>query len=214
MFYRTIRMMENGIKPVFVFDGKPPEMKSGELEKRTERRAENEKQMNEAIEKGDAEAVNKFSRRLVKVTTKQNEEAKKLLNLMGVPIVDAPCEAEAQCAELVKSDKVYAVATEDMDALTFGSKVLVRHLTFSEAKKMPIKEFNLEKILRDFGFSFAQFIDMCILLGCDYCPSIRGVGPKKAFELITTHGNIETILENIDHEVSLCINFVQCNNKF
>ena len=198
-------MMENGIKPVFVFDGKPPEMKSGELEKRSERRAETEKQLNEAIEKGDTEAQNKFSRRLVKVTPQQNEEAKKLLKLMGVAIVDAPCEAEAQCAELVKAGKVFATATEDMDALTFGSKVLVRHLTFSEAKKLPIKEFSLEKILRDFNFTFEQFIDMCIMLGCDYCPSIKGVGPKKAFELIATHGNIETILENIDQEVRMII---------
>uniref|UniRef100_A0AC34Q1C7 Flap endonuclease 1 n=1 Tax=Panagrolaimus sp. JU765 TaxID=591449 RepID=A0AC34Q1C7_9BILA len=200
MFYRTIRMMENGIKPVFVFDGKPPEMKAGELEKRTERRADNEKQLNEAMEKGDTEAVNKFSRRLVKVTPQQNDEAKKLLRLMGVAIVDAPCEAEAQCAELVKAGKVFATATEDMDALTFGSKFLVRHMTFSEAKKMPIKEFNLEKVLRDFGFSFEQFVDMCIMLGCDYCPSIRGVGPKKAFELISAHKTIENVLENIDHE--------------
>ncbi|VDN34123.1 unnamed protein product [Cylicostephanus goldi] len=68
-----------------------------------------------------------------------------------------------------------------MDALTFGSDVLLRHMTFAEAKKMPIK-----------------FIDLCILLGCDYCESIRGVGPKKAFELIKAHGDIESVLENID----------------
>uniref|UniRef100_A0AC35FQE8 Flap endonuclease 1 n=1 Tax=Panagrolaimus sp. PS1159 TaxID=55785 RepID=A0AC35FQE8_9BILA len=198
MFYRTIRIMENGIKPVFVFDGKPPTLKAGELEKRSERRAETEKQLTEAVEKGDVEAINKFNRRLVKVTKQQNDEAKRLLKLMGVPIIEAPCEAEAQCAELVKAGKVFATATEDMDALTFGSKVLVRHLTFSEAKKMPIKEFNLDKILRDLDFTMEQFIDMCIMLGCDYCPSIKGVGLKKAFELINTHKSIEAILENLD----------------
>ena len=78
-----------------------------------------------------------------------------MLTLMGVPVIDAPCEvnilsimmgkskfkAEAQCAELVRKGKVYATATEDMDALTFGSQILVRHMTFSEAKKMPIKVF-------------------------------------------------------------------------
>lgn len=131
--------MENGIKPVFVFNGKPPTLKAGELEKRSERRAETEKQLTEAVEKGDVEAINKFNRRLVKVTKQQNDEAKRLLKLMGVPIIEAPGEAIAQCAELVKAGKVFATATEDMDALTFGSKVLVRHLTFSEAKKMPIK---------------------------------------------------------------------------
>lgn len=80
--------------------------------------------------------VMKFS---MQVTKEQAEECKHLLTLMGVPVIDAPCEAEAQCAELVRRGKVYATATEDMDALTFGSCFLVRHMTFSEAKKMPIK---------------------------------------------------------------------------
>ncbi|KHJ84353.1 XPG I-region [Oesophagostomum dentatum] len=119
---------------------------------------------------------------------------------MGVPIVEAPCEAEAQCAALVKAKKVYGTATEDMDALTFGSDVLLRHMTFAEAKKMPIKEFSLSRILTDFDMTKEQFIDLCILLGCDYCETIRGIGPKKAFELIKTYGDIDTILENIDQK--------------
>ncbi|VDK69319.1 unnamed protein product [Cylicostephanus goldi] len=139
MFYRTIRMIDNGVKPCYVFDGKPPDMKSGELEKRSEKRAEAEKALTEAKERGDTEAVDKFERRLVKVTKEQNEDVKKLLRLMGVPIVEARGEAEAQCAALVKAKKVYGTATEDMDALTFGSDVLLRHMTFAEAKKMPIK---------------------------------------------------------------------------
>ncbi|KAI1697235.1 XPG i-region domain-containing protein [Ditylenchus destructor] len=200
MFFRTIRMMENGIKPVFVFDGKPPQLKSAELQKRTDRRSENEILLTEAKDKGDATAVEKFERRSIKVSPKHNDECKKLLRLMGVPVVDAPCEAEAQCAELVRTDKVYATATEDMDALTFGSKILVRHMSFSEAKKVPIQEFSLEKILKCLEFTFEQFVDFCILLCCDYCPSIRGIGPKKAFELISQHKSIENILENIDQE--------------
>ncbi|KAL6730597.1 hypothetical protein Aduo_001560 [Ancylostoma duodenale] len=200
MFYRTIRMIDNGVKPCYVFDGKPPDMKSGELEKRSEKRAEAEKALTEAKERGDTEAVDKFERRLVKVTKEQNADVKRLLGLMGVPVVEAPCEAEAQCAALVKAKKVYGTATEDMDALTFGSDVLLRHMTFSEAKKMPIKEFSLSRILTDFDMTKEQFIDLCILLGCDYCESIRGVGPKKAFELIKSYGDIETILENIDHK--------------
>ncbi|VDM74889.1 unnamed protein product [Strongylus vulgaris] len=198
MFYRTIRMIDNGVKPCYVFDGKPPDMKSGELEKRSEKRAEAEKALTEAKERGDTEAVDKFERRLVKVTKEQNEDVKKLLRLMGVPIVEAPCEAEAQCAALVRAKKVYGTATEDMDALTFGSDVLLRHMTFAEAKKMPIKEFLLPRILSDFDMTKEQFIDLCILLGCDYCESIRGIGPKKAYELIKTYGDIESILENID----------------
>lgn len=198
MFYRTIRMIDNGVKPCYVFDGKPPDMKSGELEKRKERREEAEKLLNEAKEKGDSEAMDKFERRLVRVTKEQNEDVKSLLRLMGVPVVEAPCEAEAQCAALVKAGKVFGTATEDMDALTFGSNVLLRHMTFSEAKKMPIKEINLARVLKDFDMSTKQFVDLCIMLGCDYCGTIRGIGPKRAFELIKEHGTIENVLDNID----------------
>lgn len=198
LFYRTIRMIDNGIKPVYVFDGKPPQMKSSELEKRKERREEAEKNLKKAEEEGDVEEVNKFSRRLVKVTRQHNDDCKELLKLMGVPYVEAPCEAEAQCAALVKSGKVYATATEDMDGLTFGSDILLRHMTFSEARKMPIKEFYLRKILEELNFNQDEFIDLCILLGCDYCESIRGIGPKKAFDLIKTHKCIEKIIDVID----------------
>ncbi|XP_064095744.1 LOW QUALITY PROTEIN: flap endonuclease 1-like [Macrobrachium nipponense] len=197
-FYRTIRMVENGIKPVYVFDGKPPTMKGGELAKRAERREEAQKALEKAEEAGNVEDIDKFSRRLVKVTKQHSEEAKTLLKLMGIPYVEAPCEAEAQCAALAKAGKVYGVATEDMDALTFGTPILLRHMTFSEARKMPIKEFHLERVLKDLEISQEEFIDMCILLGCDYCDSIKGIGPKRAIELVRNHKNIDKILQNID----------------
>jgi flap endonuclease-1 len=200
MFYRTIRLLENGIKPVYVFDGKPPELKGGELAKRQERRAEAQENLEKATETGDAENVDKFTRRLVKVTKEHGEECRKLLKLMGVPYVEAPCEAEAQCCALVKTGKVYAVGTEDMDALTFGGDVLVRHLTFSEAKKMPIKEFTLRKVLEGLEMSHEQFIDLCILLGCDYCDTIKGIGPKRAVDLVKEYKSIDVILEKIDKE--------------
>lgn len=198
LFYRTIRMIDNGIKPVYVFDGKPPQMKSSELEKRQERREEAQKNLEQAEEAGVTEDVNKYKRRLVKVTREHNDECKQLLKLMGVPYVEAPCEAEAQCAALVKAGKAFATATEDMDGLTFGSNLLLRHMTFSEARKMPIKEFHLNRVLEDLGLTHEEFIDLCILLGCDYCESIKGIGPKKAFDLIKTHRNIESIIEKID----------------
>ncbi|KAF3836072.1 hypothetical protein F7725_028630 [Dissostichus mawsoni] len=198
MFYRTIRMLEYGIKPVYVFDGKPPQLKSVELEKRGERRAEAEKQLAQAQEMGEQENIDKFTRRLVKVTKHHNDECKKLLTLMGVPYVEAPCEAEASCAALVKAGKVFGTATEDMDGLTFGTNILLRHMTASEAKKLPIQEFHFSRILQDIGLTNEQFIDLCILLGCDYCGTIKGIGPKRAIDLIKQHGSIEEILENID----------------
>lgn len=200
MLYRTIRMLENGVKPVYVFDGKPPEMKGDELAKRTAKRAEATVALAKATEESNEIDMDRFSRRLVKVTPQHNDDCKKLLRLMGVPVIQAPGEAEAQCAAICKAGLVYGTATEDMDALTFGCPVLLRHMTFSAARKMPINEYKLDKVLEGFGVSMDEFIDLCILLGCDYSPSIKGVGPVRAFQLIQKHKSIEEVLKHIDLE--------------
>jgi flap endonuclease-1 len=156
LFYRTIRMMENGVKPCYVFDGTPPKMKADELAKRSERRGEAQEKLEKATEEANVAEIDKANKRLVKVSPEHNAEAKKLLTLMGVPVVQAAGEAEAQCAALAKAGKVYATATEDMDALTFGSPVLLRHMTFSAARKLPIAEFQLDKALSELGITMDQ----------------------------------------------------------
>ena len=109
----------------------------------------------------------------------------------------APSEAEAQCAELARGGKVYAAGSEDMDTLTFSAPILYRHLTFSEARKTPISEINLEKALEGLEMNMSQFIDLCILLGCDYLEPIKGVGPKSALKLIREYGTLEKIVKHL-----------------
>eukprot|EP00922_Rhytidocystis_sp_ex-Travisia-forbesii_P063407 GHVS01094342.1.p1 GENE.GHVS01094342.1~~GHVS01094342.1.p1 ORF type:complete len:443 (+),score=61.17 GHVS01094342.1:129-1457(+) len=197
---RAVRLLEHGIKPVYVFDGKPPTLKGGELAKRKDKRDQAEKHLEAARDAGDMDEVRKQIGRTVKVTKQHNEDVKRLLGLMGIPVVDAPCEAEAQCAELTKTGKAFATATEDADALTFGSTVLVRHLNFSDskAKQNPILAIDLQVVLEDLGLTMSQFVDFCILCGCDYCDTIRGIGAKTAYSLIKEHKDIETIIQNID----------------
>lgn len=156
MFYRTLRIVDNGIKPLYVFDGAPPKLKSGELAKRFQRKNEATEAHEEAKETGTAEEVEKFSRRTVRVTREHNDECKRLLTLMGVPYIVAPTEAEAQCAVLAKAGKVYAAASEDMDTLCFDSPILLRHLTFSEQRKEPIQEFHLDRVLAGLGMEQDQ----------------------------------------------------------
>ncbi|KAI0356405.1 PIN domain-like protein [Trametes cingulata] len=201
-FYRTIRMVENGIKPAYVFDGKPPELKAGVLSKRFERREEAKEEGEEAKETGTAEDLDRFSRRTVKVTREHNEECRKLLGLMGIPFVVAPSEAEAQCAELARGGKVYAAGSEDMDTLTFGAPILLRHLTFSEARKTPINEINLQRALEGLEMNMSQFIELCILLGCDYLEPIKGIGPKSALKLIREHGTLGKVMEHLREKVA------------
>ncbi|KAM1691481.1 hypothetical protein ACFXTN_030270 [Malus domestica] len=200
MFSRTIRLLEAGIKPLYVFDGKPPELKKQELAKRYSKRADATDDLAAAVEDGNKEDIEKYSKRTVKVTKQHNDDCKRLLRLMGVPVVEAPSEAEAQCAVLCKSGKVYAVASEDMDSLTFGAPRFLRHLMDPSSRKIPVMEFDIAKVLEELNLTMDQFIDLCILSGCDYCDSIRGIGGQTALKLIRQHGSIENILENINKE--------------
>ena len=200
MFNRTIRFITEGLRPAFVFDGKPPSFKSGELMKRREKREKAEQALKTATEEGNIEEQDKQSKRLVRAGQKENEDCKRLLELMGVPVINAPCEAEAQAAALAKAGVVYAVGTEDMDALTFATPVLLRKMTFANASKSTVQQINYQKAIEGLELTHEQFVDLCILLGCDYCDSIKGVGPKTALKLIREHDNIETIIKHLDRK--------------
>jgi len=201
IFNRTIRLLTEGIRPVYVFDGKPPQMKSGELLKRREQREKAEEALKVATESGNIEEQNKQNKRLVRAGTKESEDCMRLLQLMGVPVIKAPCEAEAQAAALCKAGKVYATATEDMDALTFQTPIQVRKMTFAKSDaNVQIQQLNYDKALLGLEINHDQFVDLCILMGCDYCDTIKGIGPKTALKLIKEHKNIETILKNLNRE--------------
>ena len=120
LFNRTIMMLENGIKPAWVFDGRPPKLKNGELAKRKKVKEEAKDKMEDATDVGNMEEALKFKTRTVSITKIMKDDAIKMLRLMGMPVVEAPCEAEAQCAILCKAGKVFATVSEDLDSLTFG----------------------------------------------------------------------------------------------
>jgi flap endonuclease-1 len=200
MFNRTIRFLQEGIKPVFIFDGKPPDLKSHELVKRREKREKAEAALKQAQEEQNVTELDKQSKRLVRAGTKENDDCRKLLQLMGVPVVTAPCEAEAEAAALAKAGKVYATGTEDMDALTFQTPVLIRKMTFASASKSMVQSVNYEKAIEGLNLTHEQFVDLCILLGCDYTENIKGIGPKTALKLIREHGSIEKIIASIDRK--------------
>uniref|UniRef100_A0A3Q7EPG0 Flap endonuclease 1 n=1 Tax=Solanum lycopersicum TaxID=4081 RepID=A0A3Q7EPG0_SOLLC len=217
MFSRTIRLLEAGIKPVYVFDGKPPDLKKQELAKRYSRREDATDDLAKATESGNKEDIEKFSKRTVKVTSQHNDDCKKLLRLMGVPAVEVSWKYSHSGSRVSfrwlllkqrlsvlhfarQKRHVYAVASEDMDSLTFGAPKFLRHLMDPSSKKIPVMEFDISKVLEGLELSMDQFIDLCILCGCDYCDSIRGIGPQTALKLVRQHGSMESILENINKE--------------
>ncbi|GIX62275.1 flap structure-specific endonuclease 1, putative [Babesia caballi] len=189
---RCIRLLEAGIKPVFVFDSTPPEAKQQTLAKRKELRQEAESSLEKAKEEDDKEAIRKFIGRTVHISKTENESAKQLLRLMGVPVIEAEEEAEAQCAYLVKQGLADAVGTEDADALVFGCGTLLKNLTASNKKILKVE---LPKVLELLGLTHDEFIDFCILCGCDYCGTLKGIGPKTAYSLIRKYKTLSCILE-------------------
>jgi flap endonuclease-1 len=116
---------------------------------------------------------------------------------MGIPVIESPGEAEAQCAAIVKHGLAYATASEDMDSLTFGTNVLLRGFN---SKKEPIIQIELDQVLEGFGMSQEEFIDLCILCGCDYTTNIPGIGPITAFKLVEDFKSIESIIEKIQKD--------------
>ena len=132
--------------------------------------------------------------RSIKITPEMTEDAKKLCRLMGCPVIESPGEAEAQCATMCDMGLAFGTASEDMDSLTFGSTYLLRGFN---TKKEPITQINLSAVLEGFGMSMDEFIDLCILCGCDYTHNIGGIGPIKAYNLIRDNKTIENVLVSI-----------------
>lgn len=179
LFYRTLAFLEHDIKPVFVLDGKPPNQKRAVLEKR-------------------AQSTGWSSSQGPNTGSAFNQECLRLLHLMGVPCIKAPGEAEALCAHLAKIGTVNAVASEDMDTLAFGGTVLLRQL--NAKRDSEITEYSLPKLLEALQLKYEEFVDLCILLGCDYCDKIGGLGPSRALKLIKEHHTIEGVMEHVNRK--------------
>jgi len=204
LFFRTINLLKVGIKPIFVYDGRPPELKKATIEEREERRSEAAKLYEQALAEGRIEEAQKYAKQAATLNEFIIESSKKLLTLMGLPVIQAPSEGEAQAAFLAKRGDAYASGSQDFDSLLFGSPRLVRNLSIVGRRKLPgRKEYVevepeiifLDKLLEELKITREQLIDIAILVGTDYCEGVKGVGPKTALKLIKTHGSAEKALK-------------------
>ena len=199
--FRTTRLISDyGMSLVFVFDGKPPSLKMGEIEKRREARRKAEREYREAVERCDLPTA--FSRAVMTggLTRDLVDDAKRLLDLLGIPWVQAPSEGEAQAAYMARQGHVWASNSKDYDSLLFGAPRLIRFLSISGREWLPSKGrarrvcpelIDLEKFLDHLGINREQLIDLGILVGTDFNDGIKGVGPKTALKLVREHGRIE-----------------------
>ena len=197
LFNRTARMLANGIKPIFVFDGPPHPLKMRELEIRKERKEEAFQKYLEAVNKGDFIAAKKYAKQAMSVTDELVKTAKQLLKLFGVPIIEAPHDGEAQAAFIVNNNDAFAVSSSDYDSFLFGANKVVRNLKMAAQKKEVPMIYELEELLSKLNITREQLIDIALLLGTDYNPGgVPGIGPKKALEIIRKYGSIERAINS------------------
>lgn len=209
LYYRTLKLMEAGLHPIYVFDGEPPAFKKETTEKRRDIREEAAKEWKEALEKKDYERARKAAQRSVTITDEIVEGSKKLLEAMGLPVIQAPGEGEALAAVMCSKGHVHSVATQDYDTLLFGAPQLVRNLSITGKKKrgdsyIEIKPelLVLKDVLKSIDVTREQLIIIGILIGTDYNPGgIQGFGPKKALEIVKEKKTLDNVLEGLawDH---------------
>ncbi|MBD3164939.1 flap endonuclease-1 [Candidatus Woesearchaeota archaeon] len=199
LFTRNAKLMQQGLRLCYVFDGKSPELKMKERQKRRQLKEDASVKYEEAKAKKDLDEMKKYAARTSKLSSDMIEEAKKLLAGMGIPVIVAPSEAEAQAAYIVKQGKAFASASQDADSLMFGCPKLIRNLSFSGKRKKSNKLayeaikpeiVNLSDTLNSLGIDQEQLIALCMLVGTDFNnKGIKGIGPKKAVELVKKYGN-------------------------
>jgi flap endonuclease-1 len=216
---RTTRLMHDyNLDMIFIFDGKPPDLKKFELSKRREVRETALKEWEKALEVRDY--AKSFSKAVVssRLTQPMVSDAKRLLELLGVPCVQAPSEAEAQAAYMSSNGSVWASSSKDYDSLLFGALRLVRYLTLTGKEYLPSKKafrqlkpelIVTEELLDRLKISHTQLIDVAILIGTDFNQGIKGVGPKKALELVKSYGKLEKMPSNILSKLSPNFNDVR-----
>ena len=203
LFNKTIYLLKKNIIPIYVFDGKAPDLKSKVIQERKEIKKKAWEKLESLTNEKDKI---KYFKRTVSISWKQLEECKELLKLMGIPFVEAPEEADSQCAWLVKNGFASGVLTEDMDILTFGSKRIYRDLGSFNKKTL---EINLDDILEKIELDYTQFIELCILFGCDYCDRIKDISPE---DLYNTYIKFKNINETFNHLKQLNYNIPEINN--
>ena len=198
LIYRTTNLMEKGIRPIFVFDGKPSELKAKVIKARSEHRTEAKRKWEEAKVFAPEEAL-KYAKASARIDATIVEDAQTLLSYLGIPCMQAKAEGEAQAAYMVQRGDAELVASQDYDCLLFGAPVMVRNLSAPRRKAQPeLIAFN--DLTEKYGIIRQELVDIAILIGTDFNPGLKGIGVKRALKLIKKHHSIERLLAESEIE--------------
>ena len=203
LLYRNSNFLSRGIKPVWVFDGKPPSLKAAEIERRRKTKIDAAVKYEKAMTEGDEEGARKYAQQTTSLKDWMVDQSKELLDLFGIPHVQAPSEGEATAAHLTVTGQAWVSASQDYDSILFGARRLVRNFTNSGRRKVANRNFYvtvepeiilLESVLGSTGLSREQLVDVGIMIGTDFNPAgFRRIGPKTALKLIKKHSRLEDI---------------------
>ncbi len=208
LFYRNIGLLENDIRPVYVFDGKAPDLKEKESAKRKKKREEAREEWKKLKEEGKISEAYSKATQSSKLTGDMVEESKELLEAMGIPCVQAPSEGEAQAAHMTTeeyTEKVFAVGSQDWDCLLFGAEKMVKNLTQRKTRKtsgggkkeISTQVIRLEEVLEKLDISHEKLVWMGILVGTDFNPKgVHGIGPKTGLKLVKEYEDFDSLLED------------------
>lgn len=203
---QILLLLENDIIPLYIFDGKPPDEKSDVLQERKdkkiqlqEKKKQLEMQLAEASDDSEIQNIKQklflLSKELIILTPAHIASAKKLFELFGISYLVANGEAETLCAKLCQQKYVYASLSEDTDLLPNGSTLFLNNFKVNQSF---VIEYNLTQILEDMEITLEQFVDICILCGCDYTNKIEGLGKEGAYGLIKKLNNIENVIQFLE----------------
>jgi len=204
LLYRTANLAEKGIKLAFVFDGKPPELKEMEISRRREVKEEAIVRYERALKEGKMQEARTYAQATSRLKDMMVDDAKRLLNALGVSWVQAPSEGEAQAAFIAARGDVWGVASQDHDSLLFGAPRMIKNLAITGRRKLPRRDVYVEvepkivelaKVLNGLSLTREQLVDVGILIGTDFNPDgVKGIGPKTAVKLIQENGNLENVM--------------------
>ena len=219
LFYRNINFLSLGIKPVYVFDGKPPSLKSAEIEHRKQIKKDATVKYERALSEGNMEDVRKYAQQTTSMKDGMVQDSKHLLELFGIPYIQAPSEGEATAALLTTMGKADFAASQDFDSILFGAKKLVRNFTNSGRRKLPNRNTYIEvepeiidykKNLTELGITREQLVDVGILIGTDFNPDgFERIGPKTAIKMIKENGKLENVKQIQDQLSQIDFNAIR-----
>ncbi|MDH5568994.1 MAG: flap endonuclease-1 [Nitrosopumilus sp.] len=203
LLYRNVNFLSLGIKPVYVFDGKPPSLKTAEIERRKQIKKDATVKYEKAVAAGNLEDARKYAQQTTSMKDGMVKESKQILTYFGIPYIDAPSEGEATAAHLTNTGQAYASASQDFDSILCGAKRLIRNFTNSGRRKIPNRNtyidvvpeiIETQKTLEALELTREQLIDVGILIGTDFNPNgFDRIGPKTALKMIKQYSRLEDI---------------------